>query len=866
MVINLKDNKVFHVTPRRYSLPEKNELNKLIEDLMKKEIIRESASEYSSRVVLVKKKNNTYRMCINYRELNKKVERNHFPLPVIEDMIIKLKSMKYFSSLDLKNGFYHVDISEESKKYTSFVSEEGQFDFNKLTFGFANSPSEFARYVWKVLGNVMRTKRVVVYMDDILVGTETITEHLGILKEVLMTLADNHVQLQMSKCCFLKTNIEYLGYQLSQDQIMPSLKHIEAVKGYPVPMNQKSLQRFLGFISYFRKFIKNFNEEASCLYDLMKKEEDYNFTRLHLTAFNNLRDALILKPILCIYSPSAETQLHTDASARGYGAILMQKQTIDNVFKPVMYFSRKSTEAEAKMHSFELETLAVVYAVQRFRIYLYGIHFIVVTDCSALKHTMGKQEVHAKIARWALILNEYDFEMQHRKGDQMQHVDALSRVNVYVIDDDEYDMFHNTIYVNQLRDDSIQKTVHAVKNGINKDYQLRDTILYKKEKDKLLLVIPECMIESVIYKFHDEFGHFGVDKVEELIRRSFYFSFMRKRLLEHTKNCIICIRFTPKSKKYDGKLNLFEKYTIPFDTIHVDHLISLIKTKAKNENILSVVDGFTKYIRLFPTKTTNTVEVIKNLEIYFRDLSVPARIVSDRGAAFTSKAFKDFVEMKNIKHVLNATASPKSNGQVERYNRSLVPVLSKLVEVYKIDWDRLLPEVEFLLNNTINRSIKNTPSRLLFGVDQRRKVENNMLTFVDELNKGEETRNLVEIRNEAYKNILNLSQYNKRKFDQHCKTNVTYEENELVMIRNVPKPGMSAKLEPKFKGPYRIKKVLDNNRYVIEDVPGFQVSNIRFEGVFDPLNMRKYKSELNEEMMSESGDELGEDSESDEET
>ena len=207
MVINLKDNKVFHVTPRRYSLPEKNELNKLIEDLMKKEIIRESASEYSSRVVLVKKKNNTYRMCINYRELNKKVERNHFPLPVIEDMIIKLKSMKYFSSLDLKNGFYHVDISEESKKYTSFVSEEGQFDFNKLTFGFANSPSEFARYVWKVLGNVMRTKRVVVYMDDILVGTETITEHLDILKEVLMTLADNHVQLQMSKCCFLKTNI-----------------------------------------------------------------------------------------------------------------------------------------------------------------------------------------------------------------------------------------------------------------------------------------------------------------------------------------------------------------------------------------------------------------------------------------------------------------------------------------------------------------------------------------------------------------------------------------------------------------------------------------------------------------------------------
>ena len=391
---------------------------------MQKEVIRESNSEYSSRVVLVKKKNNSYRMCINYRQLNKMVERNHFPLPVIEDIMVKLKSMKYFSSLDLKNGFYHVDVEESSRKYTAFVSENDQFEFNKLPFGFANSPSEFARYVSKVLGNLIRTKKVVVYMDDILVGTETIKEHLEMLKEVFITLCDNHVQLQMQKCCFVKTVIEYLGYMLSQDQITPSDKHIDAVKRYPVPMNHKSLQRFLGFISYFRKFINGFNKQASCLYDLMNQVDDYKFTRVHLSAFNTLRDALISKPILCIYSRTAETQLHTDASARGYGAILMQRQS-DYIFKPVMYFSRKSTEAEAKMHSFELETLAVVNAGQRFRIYLYGMHFVVITHCSALKQTMEKQDVHARIARWALVLSEYDFEMQHRKGEQMQHVDAL---------------------------------------------------------------------------------------------------------------------------------------------------------------------------------------------------------------------------------------------------------------------------------------------------------------------------------------------------------------------------------------------------------------------------------------------------------
>ena len=844
VIINLKGSKIFHTTPMRYSMPEKVELNKIIEDLMKKEVIRESNSEYSSRVVLVRKKNGSYRMCINYKELNKMVERNHFPLPVIEDIIVKLKSMKYFSSLDLKNGFYHVDIAECSRKYTAFVSEEGQFEFNKLPFGFANSPSEFARYVSKVLVNLIRTKKVVVYMDDILVGTETIQEHLELLKEVFITLSDNHVQLQMQKCCFVKTTVEYLGYKLSQDQIMPSEKHIDAVKQYPVPMNQKSLQRFLGFISYFRKFIIGFNKQASCLYDLMKRVEDYKFTRVHLAAFNSLKEALISKPILGIYSPTAETQLHTDASARGYGAILMQKQENEKLFKPIMYFSRKSTEAEAKMHSFELETLAVVYAVQRFRIYLFGIHFTVITDCSALKQTMEKKDVHARIARWALILNEFDFDMIHRKGDQMQHVDALSRMNVYMVEEDEYDAFHNDIYVNQLRDENIQKTVSSVRNGRNKDYQMRDTILYKKDKNKLLLVVPENMIVSVIYKFHDEFGHFGVDKVEELIKRSFYFSEMRKRLIVHIKNCVVCIRYTPKQKKYDGMLNLYEKGKIPFYTIHIDHLVALVKTKAKNENILAVVDGFTKFIRLFPTRTTNTAEVLKSLEVYFRDYSIPTRIVSDRGTAFTSKAFKEFVDSKNIKHVLNATASPKSNGQVERYNRTLVPVLSKLVDVRKKDWDVLLPEVEHLLNNSWNRSVKEIPSKLLFGVVQKREIDENVLAFVDEVNAETEERNLINIREKAYKNIMNAQEYNKRIHDQHCKSNTVYNENDLVMIRNVPTAGMSAKLEPKFKGPYRIKRVLNNNRYVIEDVPGFQVSSVRFEGVFDPLNMRKYKAEM----------------------
>lgn len=327
--IKLKSDKTFHVTPRRHSMPVQKELNKMVDELIQKEIIRESESEYTSRVVMTQKKNGEYRMCINYRPLNKIVERNYFPMPIIEDQLIKIKGRKYFTGLDLKNGFYHVSIEEESKKFTSFVTESGQYEFNKLPFGFANSPALFARYINKVLKKLVVEGKIVVFVDDILVATETIEEHIVLLKELFIILSDNHVMLQMKKCEFLKTHIEFVGYEITKDEIRPSDRHVEAVKKYPVPINEKALQRFLGFISYFRKFIANFSQKAYCLYELMKKDNEYKFERIHLKAFTELKECLIIKPVLCIYSHMAETEVHTDASSRGFGGILMQKQEED---------------------------------------------------------------------------------------------------------------------------------------------------------------------------------------------------------------------------------------------------------------------------------------------------------------------------------------------------------------------------------------------------------------------------------------------------------------------------------------------------------------------------------------------------------
>lgn len=843
ITIKLKEDKVFNVNPRRLSPLERRELERQVNDLLEMGVIRESHSEYSSRVVFVKKKDSSLRMCVDYRPLNKLIVRHHFPTPIAEDEIQKFYNKRYFSCLDFKNGFYHVDIAEDSKKYTSFITEMGQHEFNKLPFGYADGPEEFIRYVHKVLKDFIKRKVVVAFFDDLGLGTYTIEEHVELLSELLQVLADNHIKLNFAKCQFLKTRIEFLGYEIEFNKINPSNRHIASVQNYPVPVDVRSLQRFVGFVSYFRKFILDFHKIALPLYDLLKNGSEFKFEKKHFEAFEKLRAILLSKPVLCIYSPDAETELHTDASAIGFGAILLQKQRFDDKLHPVMYFSRKTTDSESKLHSFELETLAVYYSLQRFRQFLLGLHFRIVTDCNSLAMTLKKCEVSRKIAGWVSFINDFDYEVVHRAGVGMQHVDALSRITIHAVSGLDEDVQNKNLFVNQIKDKRISQMKEKILKGELAGYEVRDNLVYKQEGKRLLLLIPEIMITSVLYRFHDDVGHFGIDKTCHLIRRSFYFHNMRQLVAEHVKKCVVCIMHNPKHTNYDGKLKIFEKKSIPFDTWHIDHVGPLEITPQKNLHILAAVDGFTKMIKLFPTKSTSTKEVVKHLENCISDYSCPRRIVSDRGTAFTSNEFKKFVDNKGIVHVLNATSSPQSNGQVERYNRTLIPLIRKLVEVKKKAWDLLLKDAEYLLNNTINRSLGDTPYRVLYGVDQRRKIEPDLIQYCLDLNEANEI-DLEEIRDKAAQKTKKLQIYNKEMYDKKCRKSTHYKIGDLVVVPYKPKVGESSKLSYQYRGPYEVRKLLGNDRYLIGDVQGYQVSNIPFEGVFDPRNMRLYSETI----------------------
>lgn len=335
MSIILKDETPISCRPRRLAPLEKNIAEEQISAWLKEGIIRPSSSEFSSPIVLADKKDGTKRLCVDFRRLNKQVVRDRYPLPLIEDQIDRLQGARVFSTLDLENGFFHVPIREDCRKYTSFVTPTGQYEFQRMPFGLCTSPATFQKYINLVFQPLIQKGIVLVYMDDVIILAKDKEQALVRLKETFDIASKFGLRFKWKKCQFLCDRIEYLGYDISPGKIRPSNLKINAVKKFPQPRTVKQVQSFLGLSGYFRKFIPDYSRVAKPLSDLLKRDTQFRFGDEQREAFNKIRHALIQRPALLMYNSDAETELHTDASKFGFGAILLQKSTEDNKFHPV---------------------------------------------------------------------------------------------------------------------------------------------------------------------------------------------------------------------------------------------------------------------------------------------------------------------------------------------------------------------------------------------------------------------------------------------------------------------------------------------------------------------------------------------------
>lgn len=825
MEIHLNDNKPFTYKPYRMARAEQEAVKDIIEELILNNIIRESDSDYCSPVLLVKKKNGENRMCIDYRKLNSLTLKNNQPLPRIDEQIDRLQGGVYFISLDLKSGYYQIPLAETSKRYTSFVTPVGQYEFNRMPFGLTNAPRIFQKFMNKILKS--STNYASVYLDDVLLHGSTADEALGHLKKTLDIFREEGLTLNLEKCSFLMESVTFLGFEVGQSQVRPGQDKVKAVEKFQRPQSVHQVRQFLGLTGYFRHFVQNYASIAKPLTNLTKKTVPWSWKEPEEKAFRKLQAELIQRPTLTLFDPNLTTEVHTDASTLGLAGILLQLQP-DQRYHPVAYYSRQTIGSEQKYHSYELETLAVVESLKKFRSYLLGINFTVVTDCNSLKATSVKKQIIPRIARWWLQLQEFTFEVKYRPGNRMKHVDALSRnpssTEVYpkIMKIEQADW----VLSGQLTDDKIVNIREILmkppesqnEHQIYKNYTLKDGRVYRITARGIQWVVPKGMRHQVVHAAHDDFGHFALEKTLYRLCEHYWFPKMRQYVEKYLACCIQCLCNKKNSGRKEGYLHPIEKTSEPINTIHIDHLGPFPKSKKGNMYLIVGIDAFTKFVVLQAVKTTKTKYVIEYCKNLCCTYGSPKRLITDQGSCFTSKHFKRFCSQNNIKHVLNAVATPRANGQVERLNRTILgALLSSTLKEER--WDENVRNVQFGVNNVRNKSTGKTPSQLLLGFTPRGGSDSLLTDEIKQIPKVLD--NLLEIRRQAAENILAAQQKQKFAYDKKRKSPKKYKVGDLVLIlKNHSSTGTSRKLLSPYEGPMIIKVILPNDRYLVTDMPG----------------------------------------------
>ena len=395
-----------------------------VQKMLSQGVIRKSSSPWCSPVVMVKKKDGSWRLCVDYRKVNAATRQDAYPLPRIDSTLDSLAGSKYFTTLDLASGYWQVEVEETAKEKTAFSTPGGHFEFNVMPFGLTNAPATFQRLMECVLAG-LAADQCLVYLDDIIIFSESFAEHLHRLHQVLSRLQEAGLKLRPSKCHFVKREVRYLGHIVSEDGVRPDPSKTNAVSSYPTPTNVKELRQFLGLANYYRRFVENYSHIAEPLHQLTRKtSKGFTWTSACQSAFDMLKRCLTHSPILAYPDFSREFLLHTDASATALGAVLCQQR--DGVEQVIAYWSRQLTKPERNYSTIKREALALVAAVKDFYPYLYGFPFKLLTDHNPLTALKGLKDMGGRLTRWMLFLQQFNFEIQYKPGKANANADALS--------------------------------------------------------------------------------------------------------------------------------------------------------------------------------------------------------------------------------------------------------------------------------------------------------------------------------------------------------------------------------------------------------------------------------------------------------
>ncbi|CAN1260507.1 Transposon Ty3-I Gag-Pol polyprotein [Linum perenne] len=798
--------------PYRMAPPELEELKKQLKELLDAGYIQPSKSPFGAPVLFQKKKDGSMRLCIDYRALNKVTVKNRWPIPNIADLFDQLGGARWFTKLDLRSGYYQVRIAKGDEPKTACVTRYGSYEFNVMPFGLTNAPATFCTLMNQVFEEFL-DEFVVVYLDDIVIYSKTLEDHVTHLRKVFNALRENKLYVKKEKCEFAAKEVPFLGHIIGGGVLKMDGSKIKAIQDWEPPTKVPELRSFLGLTNYYRRFIKGYSTITTPLTDLLKKNKVWEWSEQCQEAFQKLKGAMSKEPVLALPDPTKPYEVQTDASDFAIGGVLMQEG------HPIAFESRKLNDTERRYTVQEKEMIAVVHCLRVWRHYLLGAHFVVKTDNVATSYFLTQKKLTPKQARWQDFLAEFEFAMEYKPGKANSVADALSRKSVLAaISTPKVDTREKIR--EGLKHDPLAKTIiDHVKEGKTRKFWMREELLVTKE-GRMYVPKWDNLRREIMKECHDSkwAGHPGIKRTQALIEEAFYWPRMHNDVELYVRTCLVCQQDKVEQKCPVGLLEPLPTPQRPWESVSMDFIIGLPRVEECG-SIMVVVDRFSKYGVFIPGPKDMTAEGAATL--FFKHVvkywGIPMSIVSDRDGRFTGKFWKELFKIMGSELNFSTSFHPQTDGQTERVNALLEVYLRHYVSANQRDWVKLMDIAQFSYNLHKSEATSMSPFELAIG--QQPLTPNTVTSgYTGNSPVAYKFAKSWHENVELAKAYLSKASKKMKKWADKKRRHLEFEEGDLVMVKFYPYRFKHLKnvhkgLLRRYEGPFPVVKKVGRVAY-----------------------------------------------------